>query len=128
MSPAVSTTALAVLIRDVLLPALLESRTGLDWYRDLVPDQEGRGDAEVLARIDSAIAAAEALHPTGESKSAVSFVAELIGAGDANALADSLGEFGNQPVLIFTALINEVRKAGPLFRKEMRFTAIEAGR
>ena len=109
-----------------LLSLLIEARNGIEWYRTTYPEADGRGDDEVLARIDAAIAR-ETLHPSGEGNSAaVSFEAELMAAGDAQLLAESLAELGNQPVLIFTALEDEVRKAGPLFRKEMRFTATEA--
>lgn len=42
-----------------LLEELREARNALQWYRETFPEADGRGDDEVIARIDAAIAKAE---------------------------------------------------------------------
>ena len=41
--------------RDVLLAALKEAKTGLEWYQDSYPEATDGSDNETMARIDAAI-------------------------------------------------------------------------
>lgn len=53
----------------------------------------------------------------------VSFVAQLMALGNADVLAEDLASHGSTPVLIFAAEVEEVRKAGVLFRRKVRLIA-----
>lgn len=76
--------------------------------------------AEERAALAGELALADQL--LGRAEPPVSFVAQLMSAGDARFVAESCAELGPQPVLLFTAEVEEVRKAAALFRSRVRLT------
>lgn len=62
-----------------------------------------------------------------QERAPVSFVAQLMALGDATFVAESCSALGSQPVMLFTADVDEVRKTGALFHTTVRLTAEGGG-
>lgn len=58
----------------------------------------------------------------GRAPPVVTFEAQLMSAGDAAFVAENCAALGHQPVLLFVAEVEEVRKAAALFRSRVRLT------